>query len=71
MKRTPRWISWVMWFLASWSSIIALSLVLEWLVNSKSQVGSGGMNLVPAIFVSAVLFGWILAALIATRFTRK
>jgi len=54
-----------------WIGLIAIALLLEMLFNQRSSVGSGGFAPIPAIFLSALLLGWIPSLVFAFWFSRR
>jgi uncharacterized membrane protein len=49
---------------AAWAILIGISLLLEYLFNSDSPVGSGGFAPIPAFFIVALFLGWIPAVIV-------
>jgi hypothetical protein len=56
---------------ATWGSLIAVSLVLEYLFNPPAPRGLHGMPPIPAIFISALFLGWIPAIVVCVRKFRR
>ena len=49
---------------ATWAILIGLSILLEYLFNSASPVGSGGMGPIPVFYIAALYLGWIPALIV-------
>jgi hypothetical protein len=49
-------------FLGLWAGVIGLAILLEWVFNSGSMAGSGGMVPLPLFYLGSIFLGWIPAA---------
>ena len=57
--------------IATWGGLIAAAIVLEYFFNPPAPRGLQGMPPIPAIFLSAVFFGWIPAIVVGVKKFKK